>query len=66
MDISENKKKLRMALLDAGIYQWQFAEYLKMYPESFSRKIRNLTDDMLQELLEKIEEYKREKSANAE
>lgn len=64
MNISENKKKLKIALLNAGIYQGQLAEYIGMRKESLSRKIKNLTDETLQELLEKIEECKKERDRN--
>ncbi len=58
----DNKRKLKIAMLQAGIDRhYQLAEILGMREESLSRKIRNLSDETLTEILMKIEEYKKAK-----
>lgn len=55
----DNKRKLKIAMLQAGIdHHYQLAEILGMREESLSRKIRNLSDETLTEILMKIEKYK--------
>lgn len=57
----DNKRKLRILMLQAGIdHHYQLAEILGIREESLSRKIRNLSDETLKEIEEKIKEYQSE------